>query len=1535
MDLNPLIPNATASHDVAHILSESFESTIKSCIVPNDISENLRKNNVDPDYSLFQQYSYEVKQFADAANEDHAALQSVELDIMKKQGGDMILEKNIEEDVRLKEEFLLKRDGFFTSYPFNTKNLNLIDKCDILPHTVEQSLEFVYKKDLHGCKYNHTEKTTRNKFEEQPRNFSRLEFNACPIKITQKEEDVDEPIRLEPNEILFEDFELHTLYKKKVRLQNRSQRKRPFFFQHPKGTPFSIKTLSNAQFLAPGMYIDFQVAYRTDIYHNYSTEIEFSTSGGYRTVLKVTSFRRPPHLRVYIFRPMKHILHDNCPGTSEFWDRRCTALNDTIDCGHCFIGNYNYLSLLVGNVGNRGQFFLLTEDEWISGSHVDETMQFTKDCFKIFPSYIMVERDEVAEICVTFTPINPGLHVEKLYLVSDNNTSKAVEIIGDGLYFSKSMVQIHLKSRQFENVAKIGEMEDLDEELPEKRCFYLGHIQNFSSNALTFTVNNRSAMKLSFHWFFRQNENDHNLMYLELDWINMKNAKQNFLAPYTTHEFDVNIRPQADRPGHYGIIMGLCIEKIPENSLTEGEEFIVRKEEEFDGIKFLDIQLTEMDIACEIYDEPVAEKPERPQSKICDCPQPADHTESKIRFSTPMMDLGVIPIGLELEKKISIQKTTTDYVNWVIREIIYDIDARPSMYVARSSSIDESEGTLRDRERRLKYRVDAKKPVRWVSMLLLFTSKPEKDLKLNSMCMVTYEVVEWDIRIYSDVSRFPIVCSLKLHYVGIEYKWHFFIRNFTPILGCFWLLPPVGEGAHKMELSFHPKFGVIRPGEKIKVVVRVVPKETGLIDNIFVPCFVSRHRPPIMIRILGAIDDVNVYFYIPSQAEGFDKILWPPKVLNEVDFQQMKSTERLWSAEECDYVYDCKNDEKLENTDPDFNPGFPSDCSDLMQSCKNADFTTFTHDSSNSYIVSLTEFLKDRCKGDFLKQDYVVEVRDMRLKKPQKFSFYIENVTPIDADFLIETTNFLPCIDTETNMVNAITMIYPETVYSLWDKACAQHGIVVILDVEKGTLCCGDVIQINVWIYATTWGIYTEEIVVNINNIAPFCFNVFVEVNGSPVEFPIAKNTIRSYATLRFGHIPYMTDVVSRTLHMKNTSCIPLNIQWFLFEASEEVDDARHFNVILDMLDKSFRTSEEKMRLFLSKKNYGKQDISFMQVFPSFIDLEPEETSSVEITMNPKHFPVDLKDTNMSCYLIGYVFVKEEHKNRPNLYYRRSAEDLKPLSVELLATVAMPLLKLDMICGNSKCHLYATDVVEGKNDAKKLKMSFQNSNLTTVFVTFHVETPFSIIHISMRDYDFVNGVNNAVVKPGDTLEVELECSIASSFIEEMANWVYNKIPPEREKVCLETKAVTLCRHLNIHQRGVLEQSVPILCDIYYPKIEVSPPFLKFDHVKIGNTKKLYLHLFNATKVDIAFDIEQSMNLPQFDVKPKSGIIPKAVGLSRSFFDICVYFTPTLYNFDQESITIRTIIPQCYLEVPMNGYGIQNEKFAVNHFEFQP
>ncbi|KAL3267965.1 hypothetical protein HHI36_007102 [Cryptolaemus montrouzieri] len=1323
-----------------------------------------------------------------------------------------------------------------------------------------------------------------------------------------------------------------------IRLQNCSFHKLPFFYKYARETPFSLKLLSNTDYLAPGMYVDFELLYCAKIYHNYSIDIEFSTYGGYKTILKAMSFRKPPHLRVYIFRSMKHIFHTKCPGNLEFWERRCTALNDTIDCGHCFIGSYNYLSLIIGNIGSRGHFFFLTEDEWISGnvSNVDHAMQFSKDSFKIFPSYISVDQDEVAEICVTFTPTGSGLHIEKLYLISDNNTAKAVEIIGDGLYFKKNMIQTTFRSSQFEDMTKLV-MGD-ENEWPSNHKIYMGYITNLTSNKITFTVNNQSAIYLNFYWIFRNTESyPHSL---NPDHVHIENINHDYLAPYTTYDFDVDVVPEVEENGHYGIILNLCVEKIPEQALAEGEEFIVRNRTECENIKFLDVQVYEVELGCEIIlDEREDEIPKEDKPKKCDCEKPTIPLDEKLTFSSPLLDLGLLPIGVDLEKSFDIINLTEDVVEWRLVEIIYDVDLKPSMMVAQKPATDICSGTLTGKRYRLKYYIKSQRPRRWVSMLLLFTGTNIQEMKLNSVCTVTYQILNWDIRIFSKVSKYPIVCSLKLHYIGLKYKWNFFLKNYTPILGCFWLFPPIGEEAEMLELNFHPKFGVIRPGEKINVEVTVNPKEVGIIEKIFIPCFISKHCAPIMIRFLCAVDDVNVYFYIPSQAEGYDKILWPPKVLSEVDFQQMKSTEVLWTGEEENYTYpfDCKNDEKLTSEGMDADVVTPDITNEISctQSCKDVDYTLLTHKSSGSYIISLTEFLKEQFKSEFIKQDYIVQIRDVSLKKPQKFSFYIENVTPINAEFTIETTNFEPCIDGTSNWSTALTLLYPQTASKTWDEACRRHGIVVIPDIEKGLLECGEVVQINIWIYATTWGIYAEEVVVNINNITPFYFNVFIEVNGAPVEFPMAVNTIRNYPTLRFGHIPYMADPVTQFLQFKNTSCIPINIQWFLFDALTKAEEVQPFNVILDLKSSNFRTPDELMNVFLSNKSYGEQDVHFMQIHPRSADLAPGALSDIEIRIDPNYFPVNFEETNIFCNLIGYIFIKEQDKIQQNLVFRKAGSELKPLHVEILATIAMPLLKLDMLCGISKIKMNATEIMEGTAKDELIKLTLKNNNLTTVFVTFHVDSPFYIVDISMRDYEYVQNVNNAVIRPGDIVEIQLKFMTEPEEIIRMANNLYISQQPKNLKKLEENKnkMINLHRHLNIHQRGVLEQSIPVFCEIYFPRIEVRPTFLKFDYVNIGLTKKLFLHLYNASKVDIEFEIRKSTPSTEFTVKPIEGVIPKAIGLTRSIVDISIYFSPKLYFYYQESIIIQTKIPQCWLEVPMNGYGIQNEKFDIDNIFF--
>lgn len=78
-----------------------------------------------------------------------------------------------------------------------------------------------------------------------------------------------------------------------------------------------------------------------------------------------------------------------------------------------------------------------------------------------------------------------------------------------------------------------------------------------------------------------------------------------------------------------------------------------------------------------------------------------------------------------------------------------------------------------------------------------------------------------------------------------------------------------------------------------------------------------------------------------------------------------------------------------------------------------------------------------------------------------------------------------------------------------------DDGIIVKPIPDTFTLNGNEKVEIEICIFATTWGVYLEEICIDINDILPYCFNVLIEVIGMPIEFPIALNSILSEPTLK------------------------------------------------------------------------------------------------------------------------------------------------------------------------------------------------------------------------------------------------------------------------------------------------------------------------------------------------------------------------------------------------------------------------------------
>lgn len=78
----------------------------------------------------------------------------------------------------------------------------------------------------------------------------------------------------------------------------------------------------------------------------------------------------------------------------------------------------------------------------------------------------------------------------------------------------------------------------------------------------------------------------------------------------------------------------------------------------------------------------------------------------------------------------------------------------------------------------------------------------------------------------------------------------------------------------------------------------------------------------------------------------------------------------------------------------------------------------------------------------------------------------------------------------------------------------SDYGILVHPTKETGKILRYGWVKLDMTIYANTWGIYLEEVVVDIGDIQCYTFSLVIEIAGGPV-FPIGRNTITEYPMIK------------------------------------------------------------------------------------------------------------------------------------------------------------------------------------------------------------------------------------------------------------------------------------------------------------------------------------------------------------------------------------------------------------------------------------
>lgn len=264
---------------------------------------------------------------------------------------------------------------------------------------------------------------------------------------------------------------------------------------------------------------------------------------------------------------------------------------------------------------------------------------------------------------------------------------------------------------------------------------------------------------------------------------------------------------------------------------------------------------------------------------------------------------------------------------------------------------------------------------------------------MRTPILITYEVCQPNIIIHTPTSTSPILCISELLNVDVITHAVVCMHNSSNVPAYFLWGPAVGKQKDSMELQFNPKAGVIRPRDTFKVTVSLKPHETGILEYVFVPCFVGRVTEPVMLTVMCAVDNIHVRFELPIQEGKYQKVLWPPKIVDEYNVQSFNNIPFTHEEDDlisyldtkCCFEKILKNRNQIcinnDDDDDDVNDDHHNDDDQRFEIPPQLDCNEETPKTDDEIVVNVQKpVLKDYFGADLILEDYHLEIPQVPLR---------------------------------------------------------------------------------------------------------------------------------------------------------------------------------------------------------------------------------------------------------------------------------------------------------------------------------------------------------------------------------------------------------------------------------------------------------------------------------------------------------------------------------------------------------------------------
>ncbi|KAI4502947.1 hypothetical protein M0802_001991 [Mischocyttarus mexicanus] len=434
-------------------------------------------------------------------------------------------------------------------------------------------------------------------------------------KSTYKTESYKSILIAKPDHVCFHNFQRYSLYRKKVILTNNSNYLTRFQIKPTTcNSKFRVEVENKklkSNFIAPGMQVKLIISFYTEDFCEKEETINVYVQHGRPINIKLQCTRNPPILKKINIPHLQHAesqIQDlyftrSIETSRDSWESYTTQYSSTInefdkyyyserlltnidyssmifDCGKCFVGEQIAFQIRFRNTGIDGKFIVISEIDWYSMfiEDITDINTLILQYFAVWPAYFLLKTQEDVFVHIYFCPSSYGVHVETLYIISDNYSIKSIELIGDGIIYEPQTLQINSQSKETHLFLKKIDTQSI--------AHYHLNLQTNLSNEFEviskkISITNTSQMYVFFRWdkYARVNkkENEIENEHLINDFYII--PESGIILASTVIHFNIIITIPSTNLIHdqvYGLLR-LYIEDIPEAAILKNHELCTMK----------------------------------------------------------------------------------------------------------------------------------------------------------------------------------------------------------------------------------------------------------------------------------------------------------------------------------------------------------------------------------------------------------------------------------------------------------------------------------------------------------------------------------------------------------------------------------------------------------------------------------------------------------------------------------------------------------------------------------------------------------------------------------------------------------------------------------------------------------------------------------------------------------------------------------------------------------------------------------------------